>query len=390
MPELRKDPVIGRWVIIATERAKRPSAYIGGHEIPKGGFCPFCRGQEVHTPPEVLSYRESGTDRNTPGWWVRVVPNKFPALQIEGPLQRRGEGMYDCMNGIGAHEVVVETPEHNLSLADLSPRQIQEILWAFRDRVVELKKDSRFRYILIFKNHGREAGASLDHPHSQIIAMPIVPKRVQEELEGARKYWEYKERCVFCDIISQEEKDQKRIVIENASFMAMAPYASRFPFETWIMPKEHALYFHEIQKNQLVELAEILQGLLNRLKMVLDDPPYNFMIHTAPFERAGIPFYHWHIEVIPKLTKVAGFEWGTGFYINPTPPEDAALFLTTEVAQVKDIVQPMPAAQTAQPGSAAPSPQPAIAAQAPEPALVAQPAQPLAQVSQVEQVSQVH
>jgi len=337
MPELRKDPVIGRWVIIATERAKRPSAYARVHEEPKGGFCPFCQGQEHHTPSEVLAYRHAGTQPNTPGWWVRVVPNKFPALETHGPLNRRGEGMYDCMNGVGTHEVVIETPEHNSSLADLPQRQIEEVLWAFRDRVIELKKDPRFRYIMIFKNHGREAGASLDHSHSQIIALPIVPKRVQEEVEGARRYWEYKERCVFCDIIHQEEKDQVRIIVGNDSFLAVAPFASRFPFETWVLPREHGLYFHEIQKNQVVDLADILHTLLGRMKQILDDPPYNFMFHTAPFERAGVPYYHWHIEIIPKLTKVAGFEWGTGFYINPTPPEHAARYLASEGAEIQDL-----------------------------------------------------
>jgi len=337
MPELRKDPVIGRWVIIATERAKRPSAYVRNHEKPKGDFCPFCRGQEHHTPPEVLAYRDADSSRDSAGWWVRVVPNKFPALQIEGPLKRAGDGMYDRMNGIGAHEVVIENPDHELSLADYPPRQCQEIIWAFRDRVIELKKDQRFRYIMIFKNHGREAGASLDHPHSQIIALPIVPKRVQEEIEGARRYWEYKERCVFCDILHQEAKDQVRVVLDNASFMAISPFASRFPFETWILPKEHGLFFHELQKNHVVDLADLLRNLLSRMKGVLDDPPYNFMIHTAPFEQAGIPYYHWHIEVIPKLTSVAGFEWGTGFYINPTPPEDAARYLSGHEAEIKEI-----------------------------------------------------
>jgi len=337
MPELRKDPIIGRWVIIATERAKRPSAYVTSHEKLKAAFCPFCRGQEHHTPPEVLAYRDASTERDTPGWWVRVVPNKFPALQIEGPIRRVGDGMYDRMNGVGAHEVIIETPEHDLSLADHPPRQVQEILWAFRDRVIELRKDQRFRYIMIFKNHGREAGASLDHPHSQIIALPIVPKRVQEEIEGARRYWDYKERCVFCDILHQEEKDQVRIVSENSSFIAVTPFASRFPFETWILPREHGLYFHELQKNQVVDLAEILRGLLSRMKAILSDPPYNFMVHTAPFEHSGIPYYHWHIEVIPKLTSVAGFEWGTGFYINPTPPEDAARYLAGRTAEVQEL-----------------------------------------------------
>jgi UDPglucose--hexose-1-phosphate uridylyltransferase len=248
-----------------------------------------------------------------------------------------GEGMYDRMNGIGAHEVIIETPEHDLSLADHPAKQVQEILWAFRDRVIELRKDHRFRYIMIFKNHGREAGASLDHPHSQIIALPIVPKRVQEEIEGSRRYWDYKERCVFCDIIHQEEKDQTRIVVQNNSFTAITPFASRFPFETWILPREHGLYFHELQKNQLVDLAEVLRSILGRMKAILDDPPYNFMVHTAPFEHSGIPYYHWHIEVIPKLTSVAGFEWGTGFYINPTPPEDAARYLAGRTADVQEI-----------------------------------------------------
>ncbi|KPL07333.1 galactose-1-phosphate uridylyltransferase [candidate division BRC1 bacterium SM23_51] len=337
MPELRKDPIIGRWVIIATDRAKRPSSYVHAREEPKHGFCPFCRGQERHTPPEVLAYRKPGGKHDGPEWWVRVVPNKFPALQIEGPLQRAGEGMYDRMNGVGAHEVVIETPEHDVSLADQPPRQIQEVFWAFRDRIIELKKDRRFRYILIFKNHGREAGASLDHPHSQIIALPIVPKRVQEEVEGSRRYWDYKERCVFCDIIHQEAKDRVRIITENNSFVAIAPFASRFPFETWVLPKQHSLYFHEIQKNHVEDLADMMHGILGRMKEILDDPPYNFMIHTTPFEREDVPYYHWHIEVIPKLTRIAGFEWGTGFYINPTPPEHAARYLSSRTAEIQQI-----------------------------------------------------
>lgn len=333
MPELRKDPIIGRWVIIATERAKRPSAYTIKTEQKKGGFCPFCPGNETHTPPEVLSYRPGDTKKNTPGWWIRVVPNKFPALQVEGQPKRMGLGMFDKMNGIGAHEVIVETPEHDLSIADLPNKQIQEILWAYRDRSIELRKDKRFRYILIFKNHGREAGASLDHPHSQLIALPIVPKRVQEEVAGAKKYFDYKERCVFCDIINQELDDNLRIVSENDNFLSFLPFASRFPFETWIIPKEHDCYFNDLQKNGVINLARILKETLRKIKYTLNDPPYNFLIHTTPSETGSAPYYHWHIEIIPKLTHVAGFEWGTGFYINPTPPEDAAKYLS----EVRDI-----------------------------------------------------
>jgi len=328
MPELRKDPVIGRWVIIATERAKRPSAYLQKSEQKKGGFCPFCEGNEKHTPPEVLSYRPGGTKRDESGWWIRVVPNKFPALQVEGQPKRMGLGMYDKMNGIGAHEVVIETPDHETSIADLPVKQVEEVIWAYRDRSIDLRKDKRFQYILIFKNHGREAGATLDHPHSQLIALPIVPKRVQEELAGAEKYYQYKERCVFCDIVNQEMHDHVRVVAENDTFVSILPFASRFPFETWILPKEHECYFNDLQKNGVNDLARILKTSLKKIKYTLNDPAYNFLIHTTPFETGASPYYHWHIEVIPKLTSVAGFEWGTGFYINPTPPEDAARYLS--------------------------------------------------------------
>src|SRR5687767_10864264 len=204
MPELRKDPVTGRWVIIATERAKRPAQYAKLAEERKGGFCPFCPGNERSTPPEVLSYRPTSTGKDTEGWWLRTVPNKFPALKQEGALKRSGEGMYDRITGYGAHEVLIESPDHDHTFADLGDEQVQEIIWAMRDRCVELKKDTRMRYILVFKNWGREAGASLEHPHCQIIALPIVPKRVQEEIAGAQKYYDYKDRCVFCDMISQE------------------------------------------------------------------------------------------------------------------------------------------------------------------------------------------
>lgn len=330
MPELRKDPVLGRWVIIATERGKRPTDFASGKEVVKAGFCPFCEGNEDKTPPEVLAYRDPSTRPNTPGWWLRCVPNKFPALSVEGDLDRRGEGMYDLMNGVGAHEVLIETPEHDASFARYAQRQVEEIIWSWRDRVMELRKDIRFHYILIFKNHGREAGASLDHPHTQLIAIPIVPKRVREEMQGAHQYYDFKERCVFCDIIKQEIASGLRVVEENQHFVAFAPFASRFPFETWILPKRHESHFENLQKTDVVELSQILRNTLKRISDLLDDPPYNFIVHTSPLNEQALPHFHWHIEVMPKLTKVAGFEWGTGFYINPTPPEDAARFLRGE------------------------------------------------------------
>ncbi|MBI4481141.1 MAG: galactose-1-phosphate uridylyltransferase [Acidobacteria bacterium] len=327
MPELRKDPITGRWVIIATDRAKRPSDFVREPTKQSTGFCPFCHGNEAKTPPEILAYRSNGTAPNSPGWTVRVVPNKFPALGIEGDLGRKGEGLFDKMNGIGAHEVIIETPEHNATIGTLPEKRVEDVVWAFRDRVLDLKKDRRFRYVLIFKNHGEAAGASLEHPHTQLIALPIVPKRVQEEVDGSRQYYSIKERCVFCDLIRQELESKIRVVEENNDFVTLEPYAPRFPFETWILPKTHESHFENCQTHIYQNLAKALRALVARMEKVLESPAYNLVIHTSPLAEASNDYYHWHVELMPRLTRVAGFEWGTGFYINPTPPEEAAKFL---------------------------------------------------------------
>lgn len=325
MPELRKDPIIGRWVIIATERAKRPHDYPSDPVIIQGGqFCPFCYGNEEKTPPEIMAYRANGTPPNTPGWNLRVVPNKFPALGIEGELERTGEGLFDRMSGIGAHEVIIESPDHEATLTQLPEKRVEDVLWAYRDRIVDLKKDKRFKYVLIFKNHGAAAGASLEHSHTQLIALPIVPKRVREEVDGAKQYYMMKERCIFCDIIHQERQSRVRIIAEDDDLITLSPYAPRFPFETWILPKQHGSAFEEVPSGLYEKLARSLRGLLQRSDKVLNRPAYNFVLHTTPMREDTDLFYHWHLEYMPKLTKVAGFEWGTGFYINPTPPEDSA------------------------------------------------------------------
>ncbi len=328
MPELRKDPVTDQWVIIATDRARRPSDFV--REVvpvaPSGRECPFCPGHESSTPPEVLAYR-NGSAPNQPGWHLRVVPNKFPVLGIEGDLDRQAEGMFDRTQGIGAHEVVIESSDHALSMTALSDKAVEQVLWAFRDRVQDLKNDRRLRYVLLFKNQGEGAGATLEHTHSQLIALPVVPKRVQEELQGAKKYFKFKERCLFCDIIRQEAKAAARVVIETDRFVVLSPYAARFPFETWILPKQHRSHFEDTDAPHLENLAWVLKTTLRKIDKVLERPPYNFLIHTAPLQDSASPFFHWHIEIIPKLTRVAGFEWGTGFYINPTPPEESAQFL---------------------------------------------------------------
>lgn len=324
MAELRRDPVTGRWVIIETDKIKRPSDYDVEQHVKKEGVCPFCPGNEHMTPPEIDAHREGEIKRNVPGWQTRVIPNKFPALRIEGNLDRMGIGIYDMMNGIGAHEVIIENPDHNKELCDLMDSDVEKVIWAYRNRSLDLRGDRRFKYILIFKNYGLIAGASLEHPHSQLIALPIVPKRVIEELRWSGRYYEYRERCLFCDIIHQEIDVRERIVSENKSFLAFAPFVSRFPFEIQIFPKLHSADFSYIQKEEVVDFARILRETLLRMKIALRDTSYNYIIHTSPIETKERADYHWHVEIMPRLGKTAGFEWGTGFYLNQTPPEVAA------------------------------------------------------------------
>ena len=332
MPELRKDPVVGRWVIISTERSRRPTSFVPVTHEKKKHFCPFCAGNEDRTPPEVFAYRPGGGAPNGPGWSVRVVPNKFPALQIEGTLDRRGEGLYDKMNGIGAHEVVIEAPQHATSLAALGIDAVTDVLLAFRERVLDLKKDPRLAYVLVFKNHGEAAGASLEHPHSQLIATPIIPIMVAEELTGSAQYFQMKERCVWCDMLRQERRGGLRLILETQGFVALAPFAPRFPFETWILPVHHRAAFEDCTEEELRGLATALGAFLRRMNRVLSDPPFNFMLHTAPLREGALEHFHWHLEIIPKLTNVAGYEWGSGFFINPVPPEDAAAALREDPA----------------------------------------------------------
>ncbi len=337
MSELRHDPIQRRWVIIATERARRPSDFLVEPEPSGGKFCPFCTGNEDKTPPEIYAVRGKGTKPNTAGWSIRVVPNKFPALTIEGELNREGLGIFDKMNGVGAHEVVIESPDHDMDLAEQPLKHFAKILSVYQHRLKDLMKDVRFRYILVFKNHGSVAGASLSHPHTQIIATPVTPRTVSLELDSAREHYQRKERCLFCDIISQELKDGDRVVSQDRNFVCFTPFASRFPFEIFLAPIDHSHNFADLDNDRLVDLAASLKDILQRLKMSLNNPPYNFVLHTAPNTGATVrrpthwqtlPYdFHWHIEIIPRLTKMAGFEWGTGFYINPTPPEVAAKYL---------------------------------------------------------------
>ncbi len=336
MPELRKDPIIGRWVIVATERARRPDQFATlSHESIPEKPCPFCEGNESHTPREIYAIRPKNTPKNTPGWELRVVPSLTPFLRIEGELERKGKGLYDLMNGIGAHEIVIETKQHIANMADLSEEQIVKVITCYIDRITDLEKDQRFKYVLAFKNYGWTAGGGrVRHSRSQLIATPVNPKRVKEELVGARQYHEYHERCIFCDLIKQELQTNERVVLDIDGFLAIVPFASRFPFEIWVLPKKHSCDFVSLADNERKDLAKVMKQVLLKLKVGLNDPPYNYIIHTAPFTRQKLGYwktiaedYHWHIEITPRLTRVAGFEWGTGFYICPVTPEAAAKFL---------------------------------------------------------------
>ncbi|HOE64152.1 MAG TPA: DUF4921 family protein [Candidatus Sumerlaeota bacterium] len=327
MNDLRKDPVSGRWVIITRDYLlKRPEGEIQTFHENQLKTCPFCPGHEAMTPNEI--WRWANPDGS---WSVRVIPNKFPLLRIEGSPDRRGEGLFDHIAGIGAHEIIVETPEHLPQYELEDGEQMFRVLSAYKIRLQDLKNDIRLRYGLIFKNVGGEAGAQLAHPHAQLIAMPVIPMNVKVELVNCKKYYELKERCLFCDIISEELDKEKRIFAETEYYVAWAPYASRFPFETWIIPKDHSSCFTCTEENSLKDLGALLHRVLMGLSRALESPPFNYVLHTRPFSLS--PRYkqttidedfHWHIEIMPRLTKIAGFEWGSGFYINPTQPEEAA------------------------------------------------------------------
>ena len=335
--EIRRDPILGGWVIIDKTNPRVPAlhAFDGvKFETENGNGCPFCPGSEHKTPKEITAFREEGTLPNTPGWWVRVVPSNNPILRIEGEDEHIGVGMYDMVMGVGAHEVIIETPDHSHDLAAVSESQIEKVIWAYRDRIMDLYKDKRIRYALVYKNRGFMAGATLSHSHSQLIGLPITPKIIREELENAKSHYNKKERCLFCDIMNAERQQEERVLISSKNFIAFCPYASRFPFEITIMPIKHDCDFTRISKDEAIDLGRVLKNTLGAINSALANPPYNMSLHTSPNRTPRIGYwitieddYHWHFEIIPRLQRVAGFEIGTSFYYNPTPPELAANIL---------------------------------------------------------------
>lgn len=327
MHELRKDPLLSRWVVVASD-SKLPDEYRVLPEKAEENSCVLCAGREKETPPEIAAVREGNI------WWARVIPNFRPVLHVEGELGRRGMGMYDSMNGIGANEIIIESPYHDKLPEDIGIEQISRVIRLYRSRVADLERDQRLRYILIFKNSGKGAGAIYSHPHSEVMATPIIPKLIKEELDGAKQYYAYKERCIFCDMMREEARVDERVVFESRDFVAFSPFASKFPFELWILPKRHNCAFQDAGDGEMEDLSLMLTTVLRKMKRVLKDSPYNYFIHTAPnriprrnhWHTLGDD-YHWHIEIIPRLLRTSGFEWGSDFFVLTTSPEDAAKYL---------------------------------------------------------------
>jgi UDPglucose--hexose-1-phosphate uridylyltransferase len=332
MSEFRQDPIVDRWVIVATERAAKPQELIQQARTGSIENCPFCERHEEDTTQELLAYRAGPDAANGPGWRVRVIPNKYPAVTGVGEVASFGGGFYRQVRGVGAHEVIVECPSHETNLARLSALHIGEVLRAYRDRLQHHKRDPRLTYALLFKNYGALAGASMEHCHSQLLATPVVPQLVAEELAGSLEFYRRNHACPYCALLTEELEINNRIITQSANFVVICPFASRFPFEMWLLPRKHAGHFDQQSTEELADLATILKAALGKLSAVLNDPAYNFYLHTAPLHAADLPHYHWHLEVFPRLAQLAGFEHGGGMFINPILPEYAAELLREAIA----------------------------------------------------------
>lgn len=332
MPEFRKDIILDEWVIIASERAKRPEMFKEEKikiENPSGMVCPFDKGNENMTPPEILRLDINGNviESSNPDWQIRVVPNKFPALK---PLAAPGSklyGIYSIMDGFGLHEVIINSSQHISHLSNLSKSQIRLIVDVYARRLREIKKDPRIESLIIMLNQGKDAGASLEHTHSQIFALPINSPVLEKELRGTLRYYRRHKRCAVCEILVFEAKENKRVVFENSHFVIIHPFASRNPFETWIIPKKHYPNFENIEEEEIQSFAECLKILVDFFYNELSNPSFNYYIHTGPLHTKTDHHYHWHFELIPKLSIKAGFEIATGIDICITTPEDTAKFM---------------------------------------------------------------
>lgn len=326
MPELRQNLATKEWVIIASERARRPEDFVKKEEksiVPEFvAKCPFCPGNEAMTPSDVFSIKGEN------GWSLRVIPNKFAALisDIENSKPHLS-GLSRHMAGFGYHEVIIETPRHNHTTALLDMSYVKDIIISYRERYLELSKDGRIHLIIIFKNHGEAAGTSLEHPHSQLVATPIVPLHIRTRINEAMRYYDDHQKCVFCQMIEDEIKDRERIVLENESFVAFIPYAAFSPFHLWLLPKRHHPQFIDIKDKEIDDMAHILKDVLRKLYFGLSDPDFNYVIRSAPLDFGRGDYFHWYLSIVPRVNKAAGFELGSGMFINASIPEESAKFL---------------------------------------------------------------
>ena len=332
MPELRQNPITKQWVIIATERAKRPHELVKNTQDVKPipsyvEQCPFCLGNERLTPPQSLELMQNGK------WQVRVVPNRFAALARDGDVTRRLNGLKVAVNGVGHHEVIIETPDHSKTTALLSVSEVEMILNCYKQLYLNIAKDERVEHITVFKNHGLAAGTSLEHPHSQLIATPIIPPDIRRRMEEALRFYDMHGQCIFCKVLADELAEQVRIIHQTEYFVSFIPFAALTPFSLWIFPRRHMASFPETRPEELRDLARMLRLILAKLYHGLGNPDFNYIVRTAPCENRYLRYYHWYITVVPRLTRTAGFELGSGMYINPTIPETNAEFL-------RDIVVP--------------------------------------------------
>ena len=327
MGEFRRDPITGRWVIIAAERAERPRQLGAANSSSPAEPCPFCAGNEALTPPEVWASRARDSQADRPGWRVRVVPNKYPALASGAQRDTSNDNFYQSQPGLGVHEVIVECPDHVTNLAELSDDQVADILLAYRERLTTLTSDPRWRYLLIYKNQGDRAGATFEHLHSQLLALPTVPREALDELAGAQAHFAASGRCIYCEIIERELVHRNRVIFAHDKFIALCPFAPRFAYETWILPRAHRAIFAASSAQELKDCAIALGETIRRLNRALDNPPFNFFIHSLPTDGSAPDSYHWHIEILPQLFRAAGFELGSGSNLNGVAPEAAAKLL---------------------------------------------------------------
>ena len=325
MSVIRQDPTTRDWVIIAPERGRRPRE-VGAERRAQARrahdpACPFCPGNEQTTPPEVMRVPAPASQ----GWGVRVVENKFAALTADRLLDRRERGpLFREMDGVGHHEVVIETPRHDRTIAQMTDAEVEAILHAYRERYRALRADPRARYVIIFKNHGERAGTSLRHPHSQIVATPVAPLALRQKYEVAIRHWDDTGRCLYCDLVDAELEAKTRVVFESPAFVVFHPWASRAAYETWIMPRRHQPSFAQVSDADLGGLALVLRLTLGLLDDALGDPDFNLILHSAPVADEARPYYLWHIQILPRLAAIAGFELGSGIYISTMLPEESA------------------------------------------------------------------